>query len=228
MPAALYEVTLVGKLGSSTIVNRWNYVGDVNEVPSGDAYGLLSAMGLVPTAGAFPADTLGDAIADLTSNGLEWNQALCRSIYTPTDFRDLPFVPVVPGLQSGDVEAAFVAIGFRSNRVRTDIKRGFKRFAGVNESLVNSFGALTGAAITLTTALAAKLGEVLDFTESSLTNHYTPCIVHKFKDETDPDHPLYRYYDDIADQLDNVATGIVWEGYPTVRSQVSRQIGRGI
>jgi hypothetical protein len=227
MSDALYEVALVGNLGESLIVNRWNYVGSVNDVPSGDAFGLLSAMGLVPTAGVFPDGLMGDAIASLTSNGVEWNQAICRSIYDPTDFVDLPFVPIVPGLQSGDVEAAFVAIGFRSNRVRTDIHRGYKRFAGVNESLISSYGLLNSTAIGLATTLAGLLGEVLTFEESSLTDTFTPCIVHKEKIEDEPGHFVYRYYEDIADQLDNVATGITWENYPTVRSQISRQIGRG-
>ena len=227
MSDALYEVALVGNLGESLIVNRWNYVGNITSAPPLSAFGLLSAMGLIPTAGAFPADTLGAAIAALTSNGLEWNQAIVRSIYDPLDFVDAPFVPVVPGIQSGDVEAAFVAIGFRSNRVRTDIHRGYKRFAGVNESLVNSFGVLTSTAVTLATTLATRLGEVLTYEETTHTNTYTPVVVHKDKVEDEPGHFVYRYFETIEEQLDNVASGLTWENYPTVRSQISRQIGRG-
>ena len=227
MASELFEVVLSGTMGGQEIINRWNYNADVNTPDPLGAFGLLTAMGLVPSAGVFPTGTIGDAIADLTSNGLEWNQALCRSIYDPFDFIDTPYVPHVPGNQSGDVEAMFVAIGFRTNRVRTDIGRGYKRFAGVNESLVNSFGELTSTAISLANVLAGLMGDVLSFTDSSLTNTYTPVIVKKQMYTTPPSPKAYRYYPTYAEQADFLAQGVTWENYTTVRSQVSRQIGKG-
>jgi hypothetical protein len=227
MAIRLYEMTLVGSMLGVEIVNRWNYSGDISAAPSGGAFGLLSAMGFVPVAGVFPATTLAAALAAATSNGLEWRQALCKAIYTPADFIDLPFVPVAAGTQSGDVEAAFVSLGVRSNRVRTDISRGYKRFGGVNESLVNSFGQLTGSAVTLLQAIADKMTSVLTFTEGAFTNTYTPVVVKKLKYTTPSGKFAYKYNPDEAAQMLNLASGITWEGYSTVRSQVSRQFGHG-
>lgn len=223
----LYEVVLVGQLGGQEIVNRWNYQGSVNNVPSGDAFGLLSAMGLVPTGGAFVTGSLAAKIAIISSNGLEWTQALCRSVFDPHDFIDLPFVPHASGLVSGDVEAGFVAFGCRSNRVRTDIGRGYKRFAGVNESAVNSFGALTSGVLSELQDVATAMGNVLTYTESSLTDTFTPVIVGRLKYTTPHGNTAYKYYANEATQAEHLAVGVTWEAYDHVRSQVSRQIGKG-
>jgi len=227
MPTKLYEITLVGDLGGQLLVNRWNYRGDGDDVPSGDAFGLASAMGFIPVAGVFPTGTVADAIAQFTSNGVTWNQVVCRAVYDPLDFVDLPFVPVASGLQSGDVEAMFVAYGIRSNRVRTDIGRGYKRFAGVNESHVSSLGVIDVTAIGLIENLCALMADVLSFTETSLTMSYTPVIAKKFPYTTPSGRTAYRYNPVEATQMAALAAGIVWESYPTVRSQVSRQIGKG-
>jgi len=223
----LYEVTLVGDLGGQLLVNRWNYSGDGGDVPSGKAFGLASAMGFAPVAGVFPTGTIADAIAQFTSNGVTWNQCVVRAVYDPLDFVDVPFVPVASGLQSGDVEAMFVAYGIRSNRVRTDIGRGYKRFAGVNESHVSSLGVIDSTAIGLIEDLCVLMADVITFTESALTQSYTPVIAKKFPYTAPSGRTAYRYNPTEATQMAALADGITWEAYPTVRSQVSRQIGKG-
>lgn len=227
MSDALYDVTVIADFNGTEIVNHYNYLGDVNDADSGDAFGLASAMGYVPVAGVFPDGTLADEIATLTSNGLQWHQIIVRNVYDPTDFVELPFVPVAPGLGSGDVEAGFVAFGCRSNRVRTDIGRGYKRFAGVNESAVNSFGELTSGAKTQLEVIAGKIQAVITFEEGAITNTYKPVIVGKEKIIVEGEPVKYRYYTSLEAQLDHIALGTVWEAYDHVRSQVSRKIGQG-
>lgn len=223
----LYEAVVIADFNGTEIVNRYNYLGDVVGVASGDAFGLASAMGYVPEAGVFTADSLAAEIAALVSNGIEWGQIIVRNIYVPTDFVELPFVPVAPGLVSGDVEAGFVAFGCRSNRVRTDIGRGYKRFAGVNESNVNSYGELTSGALAQLEVIAGLLQSTLTYTEGSDTNTYKPVIVGKEKIVVEGEPTLYRYYADEAEQLEHLAIGTTWEAYDHVRSQVSRKIGHG-
>jgi len=228
MATHLYEVTLVGNMGNITeVVNVFNYQGDVNGVAGGDAAGLVNAMGLEPTAGTFPADTVGAALQALVSNTVQWRQCICRNVYDPTDFIDLPYVPVATGSGSGEVLSPINAFGLRSNRTRLDISRGYKRFPGVLESQVATLGDLTSGAVTALTLVATQMGESLTFTDGTLTDTFLPVIVKKEKYTTGSGKTAYKYYASEAVQLTKLAVGIVWEIYPQVRSQVSRQVGRG-
>jgi len=232
MSTKLYEVVLQGTLFNQLIVNRWNYRSDGDDVPSKNSFGLVSAMGLIPTSGDFPASTVGDAMQALASTSMTWQQVICRAVYDPVDFVDIPFVPNAEGDEGAAVsEAPFTAYGFRTNRVRTDIGRGYKRFAGVTEDAVDAGGVIASAVTSSLGALAGFMSDVLSFTESGLTITFTPCVVKKQKYTTPAGNPAYRYIP-VADggesaQLDDIATGITWEPYTQVRTQVSRQYGKG-
>lgn len=228
MSTQLYEVILVGNMGGITqVVNQWNYRGDVNGVVGGDAAALVNAMGLEPTGGSFPAGTLGAALQALCSNTVQWKSVLCRNVYDDTDFIDLPFVPIATGAGSGEVLSPINAFGLRSNRVRLDIGRGYKRFPGVLESQVATLGDLSSGALTLLTAVADAMGEIISFTDGTLTDTFTPVIVQKEKYTTPRGKTAYRYFSTLAAQLTHLAVGVVWEPYSQVRSQVSRQVGKG-
>jgi len=228
MATHLYELTLVGDFdGTNEVVNRWNYRGDVNGVAGGDAAALVNAMGLAPTAGAFPAATIGAALAAITSTVVTWHQALCRNVYDPTDFVDLPFNPSVPGTLGGEALSPINAYGLRSNRTRLDIGRGYKRFAGPTESSIIAKGLLDPATITALNQVATYMGDVLTFTDGTLTDSFTPVVVKKLKYTTPSGKTAYKYYATEAEQLTKLAVGVVWESYGEIRSQVSRQYGKG-
>lgn len=224
----LFEMTLVGDFdGTNEVVNRWNYRGDVNGVAGGDAAGLMNAMGLEPTGGAFPLGQIGGALAAITSSVVTWHQVLCRNVYDPTDFIDLPFNPSVPGLLGGEALSPINAYGLRSNRTRLDIGRGYKRFAGPTETSIQAKGLLDPATLTALNAVADLMGDVLTFTDGTLTNTYIPVVVKKLKYTTPSGKTAYKYYPTEAEQLTKLAVGVIWESYPQIRSQVSRQYGKG-
>jgi hypothetical protein len=228
MAIHLYEITLVGTYNNnSQIVNRWNYRGDVNAVAGGDAAALAKAMGFVPVAGVFPVGTIGAALAAVSSVVVSWRQVLSRNVYDPTDFIDLPFVPAAPGTAPGEVLSPINAYGFRSNRTRLDIGRGYKRFSGVPESAVDSLGLVSSGAMLLLNDIAGFMGDVLTFTDGTLTDSFTPVVVKKLKYTTGSGKTAYKYYATEAEQLTKLAVGVVWEAYAEVRSQVSRQYRRG-
>lgn len=232
MSTKLYEVVLQGTLFNQLIINRWNYRSDGDDVPSKNSFGLASAMGLVPVSGNFPASTIGDAMQALASASMTWQQVIVRAVYDPLDFTDIPFVPNVEGDEAAGVsESPFTAYGFRTNRVRTDIGRGYKRFAGVTEDAVDAGGVIASAVTSSLGALAGFMSDVLSFTESSLTIAFTPCVVKKQQYTAPSGRKAYRYIP-VADggeaaQLDLIATGLIWEPYTQVRSQTSRQYGKG-
>jgi hypothetical protein len=228
MSTQLYECTLIGNYnGQVELVNRWNYRGDVNGVSGGDAAALVHAMGFAPTGGTFPVSTIGASIQAITNTIVSWTQCLCRNVYDPTDFIDLPFSPSAQGANAGECLSPINAFGFRSNRTRLDIGRGYKRFCGVSEGESGGGGIVVPAAKTALDALAAQMGAIITFTAGGLTDTFTPVVVQKFKLVRAGRKDVYKYWDTPTEQLAHLAVGVTWEAYNTVRSQVSRQYGRG-
>lgn len=228
MATHLYELALIGNYnGQVEVVNRWNYRGDVNGVAGGDAAALVKAMGLVPTAGTFPVSTIGASIQAIANTIVSWTQCLCRNVYDPTDFIDLPYSPVVQGTSTGECLSPINAFGFRSNRTRLDIGRGYKRFPGVSEAASGGGGLIVSATLSSLDTLAGQMGEVITFTDGTLTDSFTPVVVQKFKLVRAGRKDVYKYWETEAEQLSHLAVGVTWEAYRSIRSQVSRQYGRG-
>lgn len=226
MTNKLYEVTLIGGMSGADVINRWNYLGDINGAVGGGAAGLVNALGLAPDSGNFPADTMGEALQVLTSNVMQWFSVLCRNIYDPTDFIDLPYTPIVTGDGTGEVQARFVSFGFKTNRKRLDIHRGYKRISGVLETATGTLGDLTPTYVENALALAEKMSESVSFTDGTLTDNYAPCIAKRLRYTAPSGKPAYKYYPE-DEQFDLLMTGITWTNYANVRSQVSRQLGKG-
>jgi len=232
----ILEVTLTQVFHGQTMVNRWNYLATGTPPPEGFAFGLNDAMGFHPTGGVATDGTILDGILTLQHPDTQAVQAICINPYDPEDFDAQPFIPRPIGPYSGQDNAPFISIGFRTNQTRRDVRRGTKRVGGLTEELFEGGGALTGAAITLADDLAALMNDTLSLTVDTATSTYTPCVVKKDKyvvPGSDPERFAYRYlppYDDTGRdaQLALIATGLTWEPYSDARSQVSRQYGRGI
>ena len=233
---AIYEVVLQQNYASQQIINRWNYVSSGTPASVTGSFALTSALGAVYDAGAvppaYPPTKLMRLLAAMQSTGVTFDLLSVKNLYSVTDFYEAPFVQALAGTQTGgEAMAPFIAIGFRTNRVRTDVRRATKRFVGlietnvgVNGSLVAGF--LTGPMAAVATAMAA----VLTYDDEGNTITFNPAVCGKEKYTPDPDKPervAYRYYSTEATQLSHTATGILWDSYPQVRSQVSRQFGRG-
>src|ERR1051325_7522584 len=120
----LYEVVHIATYAGEEIVNRYNYLGSGNDGLSNPSLGLATALGAAHSGSVFESGSLFENIAGFQVNALVYHQCLVRSVYVPTDFVDVPYPDTKPGQVDAQGEAPFVAIGFRSNRVRTDIGRG--------------------------------------------------------------------------------------------------------
>ena len=225
----LYEVTVLMAYFDQQILNRYNYLSSGTFVGATGSFALLNAMGLIDTAGSFPTDSLYGAIQDNSANELIFVQALAKALYDdPTDFFDNGYAAGVvgEGVSSAPMSPT-AALGFRTNRTRTDIARGTKRFAGIDETFVGDGGVLVPAAITVANDLAERMSEVLSYTTGGSSATFAPVIVGKEMYTTPPAPKAYRYYDTLSEQLDHIAEGIVWQPYGTIRTQTSRQYGHG-
>ena len=226
----LYELTLFTSYFNQLCINRWNWLMTGTPAAALGSVALVNAFGAIPTAGVFPSGSIFAAIKGLLSNSVIFTQINARALYDVVDFYETPFPANTFGAVTGDSGSPVDAYGFRTNRVRTDIRRATKRFVGVAESQISTGGSLNSSAIAAVADLATKMSTNLSYDDEGNTLTFTPVVLKKEKytvPGSDPVRYAYRYFPTEAEQLDEMAEGVTWEAYTTVRSQTSRQYGRG-
>jgi hypothetical protein len=226
----LYEVVLTQNYFGQQCINRWNYSSSGTAGSQTAAFGLLNAMGWVPTAGVFPADTVASGLQGNQVTEVIYENVLVKALYDdPTDFIDYGFVSGVTGLVSvGDGMSPTAAVGFRTNRVRTDVARGTKRIVGITEAAVGNGGVIEESSLEAFDAVAALMSGVLTYSGGGASLTFTPAVCGKEEYPVpDTDRFAYRYYPTLSEQLAKTALGVTWSTYRTIRTQTSRQYGNG-
>jgi len=227
---ALYEITMFGAYFGQQTVNRWNYfhAGEVSGALGSMA--LLTAFGGVPTAGVYPATGIFRSIMEQLSSAFTVTSLVCRRPvdYAPSDFTENPFPTPYAGAASAEGMSPTVAYGFKTNRVRLDIARGTKRFPGVVESATSAGGVIIAPVMTLLTDIAAKMSATLVYSSGGVEATFSPCVVKKEDYVTPAGKRAYKYMDSEAAQEAQIANNVAWQVYPQVRTQTSRQYGRGV
>lgn len=223
----LYEVVLRSQYFGQQCINVFNYVNSPGIGVTPNALELLTEMGFIPTGDPleFPADSVMALIQSISNTSVEFTSVEARELYSITDFYEAVYSPPIQGTAtSGDPVAPFMAYGLYSSRVRLDIRRAFKRFVGVSEGYVGSGGVLTAGITPVLVDLAAAMSAPL----TGLTAEYLPCVISREK-IVDPEtgKVTYELYESEEEQYDHVAAPLTYTYYTTVRSQVSRQYGRG-
>lgn len=233
---AIMEATLTQTYFGQTMQTRFNYHATGTPSAVSYSFALTSAMGAIYDQIAVPPaypDALMSKIADIQTEEVSFVSLVVRDVNSVTDFFEQPFVQPLTGVwASGSGASPALAVGFRSNRTRTDIRPGQKRFGGISENIMDSGGEIDSAvAAAEGAALEAALGEVVTYDDSGNTLTFAPCVVKKEKyviPGSDPERYAYRYYKDQAIGEANIMTSILWTLKPQVRTQTSRQYGRGI
>lgn len=231
--AVLLELVLQGSDEFQETINRFNYTG-TSSVPSVSfAAALIQAFGCIWDGTNYPSGLPFRDILEMQNTNISYQFASARNVYSDVDFEEVPFVNDALGRSgAGDFMPPFTAFGFRTNRIRRDIRRGTKRFAGVGEGDQSEGGLFNAGAQGRMGAVATAMSATLNQTVAGVDYTFVPCIVKK--ERYDPDTGdasstgrAYRYFPIESDQLENLATAPTWELYETVRSQVSRQYGKG-
>jgi len=222
---AIYEVTLNSTFFGNKCVNRWNYVSSGIPAAVSGSFGLAFAFGLAPVGGS---GTIFGNIKGATSNQVFYDSYRVVNLYEPEDFYSAPFGTTQNGLLASEAMGPVNAFGFRTNQVTLAISRGTKRFVGVPEAEVGT-GGVIGVSVTTTQLipLATKMGAILTYTDEGTPITYSPVVLGRQEYTTPSGKTAYRKWPTEAEQLAHAAIGISWEPYPNVRSQTSRQYGRG-
>lgn len=227
----LMEVILQQRYLGQQIINRWNYLSSGTPAAVTHSFALASAFGAIPDAGVYPTTAIIARIRQLQDSGVTFENILVRDVYSVTDFYQTPFSPALAGAVTGAGIGPISAFGFVSSKTRYDIRRGTKRFVGITSGQVTVDNGFNSTVISELAALAGNMSETLEYDDEGNALAYEPVIVGREKVliSTPPAEPRYsyRYYDTFAEQADHLMDSITWSAYTGVRSQVSRQIGRG-
>lgn len=229
--AELMEITLFQTYFNQKCVNRWNYVASGTPAAVTLSFALASAMGFLPVSTDLLDTTVGGALQLMQIANVAFNSILARAVYVDDDFYDSPFISGTNGGVAAGSEglSPLNAYGFFSSRVKQSIGRGYKRFVGVPETATNAGGLMTSGILAQMTDLAGFMGDTLSYDDEGTTITFVPAIVQKEKyTVVASGKDAYRYYASQATQLTHTAQGIGWSPYENIRSQVSRQYGRGI
>jgi hypothetical protein len=226
---ALYEVMLRSTYAGQECLNVWNYTSNELVVGDGPAFGLFAAFAGEPTGtpASFPASTVLARLQVMVSNSYQFNSLFVRQIYSSVNFYEGAFVDTF-GLQtSGEGLSPTNAFGYRTTRTDLTIRRGTKRFSGVPELASGPLGVIAPAFLPLANALGALMANVLTYDTGLAEWDYVPTIVSKQKTIGPGGSVSYDYYPTLAEQTARSTTGFEYEFYRTIRTQTSRQYGRG-
>jgi len=141
------------------------------------------------------------------------------NLFNPVDIGEK--VNSVGGEVSDETNAPFVAWAFRTSRVRRDIRRGQKRFAGVPETWAVN-GELQGDH-------GVDIAEVFDELGATLVSgtldgvQYQPVIVKRVKEVSEAGNVIYRLPNSQTEMGTNFFAANAWE-FVGVSHQVSRHV----
>jgi hypothetical protein len=232
--ATLYEFMAKGVYRGQMIINRFNFVTDIDDPTVVSAFNLLQALGY---DGAAPADPVPgsffEAYLGCQTGTFQAQILMARNLYSVIDFVTVPVSGAgwLGSLTSGTAAAMpFVAQKLVTNRVRSDIKAGSVAITPPLDTSTDADGKLDTTALNLLQGVADTLNEPPSFTAGPLTVNYRPSVLQKEQYLPDPAKPTrkaYRYYAESADQLEHAALSVTWSPASHVTSQVSRRLNKG-
>jgi predicted enzyme related to lactoylglutathione lyase len=233
---AVFEAILEQTYAGQSIVNRWNYIGTGVPASVSLSFALAQALGAiydeVAVPPAYPAAGLMRKIAAIQAQGVVFDALTVKDVYSATDFYSTLFTPALTGDVGGEANSPAMAFGFFTNRIRTDVRRATKRFTGVPESASVNLGLINSSITAAMQAVATAMSAVLTYDDEGNTLTFTPAVCGKERYDpdsglADPEGRAYRYFPTEAAQMLKTAQGVLWDYYPQVRTQTSRQYGRG-
>jgi hypothetical protein len=203
-----YFVRLTQTGLSQPIVNVFFYIATPDTEAVATAFLMAEAFEpLVP-----------DAINTLQITTVTNSELYVYNLLDPTDLE-------VRGLSGGGDTAGTVntqidAIGFRSNRTRRDIRRGFKRIGGIPDSAVVD-QALNTAFNTAAGTLAGLFGDQLLTTAPNPNSAYDPIVIKRIFTGITGGKRQYRLPETEGELEYFIASQ--WQHSSNIRSQATRR-----
>lgn len=228
--ATLYEVEMYGAFRGKPVINQLGFASDIDDVATTSAFALAQALGFNPsdTSEALPGSPL-DAFLAIQPNDYQMNELFVRNLFSVIDFITQPVAgagwagQVAPAV--GTKLTRFTAMKFRTNRIRTDIKRGTLALRGASETGIQDGENWDSAILGGMQALCDELNAPPSFTVGEITTQYRPAVFSKRRyqtrvgTETEGPRWAYEYYDTEEQQLEHTAIGVTWAPVQRIRHQ---------
>jgi len=225
-----YEITLEQSAYGNQVINRWNAIADA--IPSGQLGAMLAlgSMGFVDVGviPAFDPASFAGLLQARQHAGVNWVQAVGKNIHDPTDYFAYAFPAGThsSGL-AGQGNSPVVAVGYATDRTRADVRRGQKRFVGIMESDVDDGGYLNTGALAAWQAIGDNMATPVTVTIGGSSVVFTPYVFGRKKTVDSDGKITYPYWPTDAEQLAHSMRINQWTLKNTVRTQTTRQYGRG-
>lgn len=207
------------------ILNRFHFVGGGTPASISWSLALQHAFGLVDVGLVFPSDTPFAKWRECVNDGVIFTFAESKDMYSDTDFYGRGYPNTVTGLAvSGQGMSRYDAYSIVSSRILLSVRKGHKRFAGVSEGNVDSFGHLTEDMTASLQDLCDVLSEPLSYDDDGNTLTFTSSVL-SFDDYTNPDNgkTYKKQYSTAALQLEHAAVGVSWFPEDRVTTQNTRK-----
>jgi hypothetical protein len=230
--ARIFTATLQGRYFNQLLINRFQFISSSDVSPVEGCQALANALGAVDTSGVvlgnpLPSGTLMGTLEALQNAEIEY---IAMEVITPYDAfglfeRIFPAGTTGDSGSSGDNLSPFIALSIRSDRTRRDVRRGFKRFAGVTESDVTATGPVP--------TTLGRLGDVAASISGTITGDAGPLnvafqsAVVPLKRVPDSDPPQYEQFENEGAAVSASAFPVTYQAEDKVTTQNSRKVGRG-
>ena len=193
------------------------------------SFALVSALGFVsPAVDPATATDWWSVLRRTQSAELLYVLASARNIYSDTDFYSTPLDGYAGILTGTRPQPPFIGYGYRTNQTTKAVRPGQKRIAGMYSGQTDNGGVLEPGARALGEAFADAMSTALAYNDEGQPIALQPAICGRQQYITPNGTKAYKYYDTEAEQMAHTATSMLWSLKPTVRTQVSRQYGRGV
>lgn len=186
-----------------------------------DASGSLVTVGVTNTVYGTLQGVQGDFVTYTTLQG--------SAPYSPAALYDESFPTGSTGLREGpgvNPANVFMAVSIRSNRIKRDVRRGYKRIGGLFVSDIGPNSTLASVSVTEFQELAAQFSRNLPITVAGTPSTAVPVVLKTFPVQVDG-KTVYRLDPDEEAERQASAVGIDYELQENLTTQSSRKKGRG-
>lgn len=209
----VYNLVLQQSLYGQFVYNIFQY----RQLTSGTNPSYTDAGSLIQ---AFQIDVL-TSLDNISVSDLAYVNIDVWNLFDPDELAsDNTLVPSAGAVTPTDVLSRFMAWEFRSHRATRSIRRGYKRIAGLDESMLTNSQPTAGMVTALATA-AAALSADIQWNDEPLTPTFQPVIVKRIKYTAPSGNPAYRLPES-AEEMGNNYFVPVYE-YLRLTTQNSRK-----
>lgn len=222
-----YELLIFGAYFGQQILNVFNLTLTGTPATVTGSFAVTAAFGAVESVGVFPAGSPFRIISDLVSTSFVFDKVRVVNPYDLTDFYTQPFPTGTTGGAGGSPVSPAVAYGLHSSQVRLDIRSGQKRFAGVTEDNMENGGVVGTSMLALLQDLCDAMSAPMTYDDEGTTLTVNIVVASKPTPAEEPTPAYGGYWGTLTEQTAQIASGGVWTPHTTVRTQTTRQYGRG-